>query len=346
MKPRTALVVPTNRPDCLARFRARWEGAGWDDVVVVYDGPRGECRVEWPGARVYCWEDYAGLCGDRSWIFTRRDSACRSFGFLRAVDRGAEVVITLDDDCYPSEPWGAGGFVPAHLERLASAPRWISSVDGLSVRGLPGEAPELRGGGPPVALNMGLWRGVPDLAAAEALALQRQGAGAEILSAFLPRPGTRLVPPEQVFPLSGMNLAFRSRVLPALYFPLMGEGSPYSRFDDIWAGLLMQRIFARSGDRISLGEPWVTHERASDLQECLVKEAPGVGANPRYWRVLSELGVRGGTISECAASAARSLAGTDDTYLAQWGRALEAWVGLCAEAAERPRGARAALGSE
>ena len=133
---RTAVVIPTIRPDSLRNFQSEWDGAGWDDTIVVYDGPRSECRLDWPGAHVYCWDDYSSLYGESAWIFSRRDSACRCFGFLQAVARGADVVITLDDDCYPTEPWSRGAFVGAHLRRLEEAPRWVSSVPGLRVRGL------------------------------------------------------------------------------------------------------------------------------------------------------------------------------------------------------------------
>jgi hypothetical protein len=99
--------------------------------------------------------------------------------------------------------------------------------------------------------------------------------------------------PHQVFPLSGMNVAFRSAALPALYFPRMGSGSPYSRFDDIWCGLMLQRICAATGDLITVGEPWVRHDRASDVRENLRKEAPGAAVNQRYWRTVLGVAPRG-----------------------------------------------------
>jgi reversibly glycosylated polypeptide/UDP-arabinopyranose mutase len=149
--------------------------------------------------------------------------------------------------------------------------------------------------------------------------------------------------PHQVFPLSGMNVAFRSTALPALYFPRMGSGSPYSRFDDIWCGLMLQRICAATGDLITVGEPWVRHDRASDVRENLRKEAPGAAVNQRYWRTVSGLPLEGEGLAECALSAARTLAACDEPYLEGWGRALAVWIRLCGEAARSPGRESAAL---
>ena len=37
--------------------------------------------------------------------------------------------------------------------------------------------------------------------------------------------------------MCGMNLAFDRKLIgPAMYFGLMGEGQPWGRYDDMWAG--------------------------------------------------------------------------------------------------------------
>jgi len=330
---RTAMVIPTIRPDSLREFRKQWQGADFDDIIVIYDGPRSECPLEWPEAQTYCWDDYESVYGEDQWIFSRRDSACRCFGFLRAVARGADVVLTLDDDCLPHEPGSAAGFAQSHLRRLAGAPRWVSSVPGLNVRGLPSEGGELDVGGPPVLVNVGLWSGVPDVSASETLAIGERGEAARrVLTRFVPPPGTQVMSGHQLFPLSGMNIAFRKEALSALYFPLMGERSPFARFDDIWGGLLLQRISTCTGDVITMGEPWVRHARASNVQENLRKERPGAAVNEDYWRVISELAVEGESLTEATLSAASGLAACGEPYLAEWGRALAIWVTLAEQA--------------
>lgn len=40
-----------------------------------------------------------------------------------------------------------------------------------------------------------------------------------------------------LFPMCGMNLAFDRKLIgPAMYFGLMGQGQPWGRYDDMWAG--------------------------------------------------------------------------------------------------------------
>lgn len=37
--------------------------------------------------------------------------------------------------------------------------------------------------------------------------------------------------------MCGMNLAFDRKLIgPAMYFGLMGQGQPWGRYDDMWAG--------------------------------------------------------------------------------------------------------------
>jgi hypothetical protein len=328
---RVTVVVPTNRPDRLAEFGRVWGEGPWDDAIVVFDGPRSECSLEWPNATIYCWDDYEALCGSDSWIFSRRDSACRSFGFLQAVRRGADCVITLDDDCHPMASSEVPQFLETHLHNLRRPPPWVSTVPGLRVRGVPYDEPDMDWDGPPVLVSMGLWCDVPDLGAVEALALRSalSGEHRSMLTRFRPAGGTRVASPHQFFPFCGMNFAFRRAALPALYFPRMGEGSCFARFDDIWCGLLLQRIFAQTGDLITIGEPWVRHTQASDAMENLVKEAPGIAAHEQYWRILAALPIEGDTLPACARSAAENLELQKDIFLAEWGRALRAWLSLC-----------------
>jgi hypothetical protein len=330
---RVALVVPTNRLDSLAQFRRAWEGAPFDDVIVVYDGPRAECVIEWPTATVYCWEDHNDLHGPDGWIFSRRDSACRCLGFVEAVRRGADYVVTLDDDCLPLDDEFAASFPAEHVRRLEAPTRWVSTVPGLRVRGMPSGDDGVIDGPPAVLVNMGLWCGVPDLSAEQTLALRSRNADSAVLTDFTPAPGDRVASPHQLFPFCGMNLAFRRDALPALYFPKMGIGSPYSRFDDIWCGVLLQRICARTGHLLTIGEPWVRHVRASNVDENLRKEAPGVAAHERYWRILADLRIEGEDLSDCVLSAADGLEAQGDAYLVEWGRALRIWSAIAVSAA-------------
>src|SRR3989344_6298443 len=49
----------------------------------------------------YTWRDIKRDFGKDEWIFSRRNAGIRSYGFYKAYNLGADVIITLDDDCYP-----------------------------------------------------------------------------------------------------------------------------------------------------------------------------------------------------------------------------------------------------
>ena len=96
-----AVVVPTIREDCALRWLDEWK----DDlagarVILVEDNPEPTFAIT--GAEHYSWRDFAELGADE-WIIPRRTSACRSFGFLKALEGGADIIWTLDDDCYPED---------------------------------------------------------------------------------------------------------------------------------------------------------------------------------------------------------------------------------------------------
>src|SRR5262249_34329858 len=147
---------------------------------------------------------------------------------------------------------------------------WASTVPGLRVRGLPYRNTGVH---PGVAVSVGLWTGHADIDGITAVAK-----GPRVLEERLlrRRVRTRVMPATQYFPLCGMNLAFRQEAACLMYFPPMGQGSPYSRFDDIWCGLVLERVCRHLGLAVTVGRPLVRHQRASDPFVNLVKEAPGV----------------------------------------------------------------------
>ena len=317
-------VVPSCRESCLHDFRGAWEGtADWDRLLVIEDAPRRSFHL--PDSAWHCsWHEIEEALGDDAWIFSRRDSAIRAFGLLLAWRHGADLVVTLDDDCYPR----AGlPICRAHELAMRSHPRWVPSVPGMRTRGLPyrnlGELP--------VVANMGLWAGVPDLDAVQGLS----DLGAATRGDYEPPAGSRVIPAGQYFPLCAMNLAIRREAIPLFYFPLMGQGWPYRRFDDIWAGVLAKRALDHLGWRISVGGPHITHVRASDPFANLVKEAPGVAANETFWELVDGIELRARTAAGCMAelgaglaAAARRAPRDDGDYLDRLGRALEVWASL------------------
>ena len=320
-----ALVIPTNSAERLSAWLQAWAPWPWDVIIVVQDEP--ELSLSIPDEladeaatrlRAFSWREIDATLPEPA-VISRRDSAIRSFGFWQAWLAGAEIIFTVDDDCYPT----ADDLVAGHRGNLYGTPLWTSSVPGMRVRGLPYRR---LGVLHDVQISMGLWTGTPDLDAISTLA----GTGHDgVVSAQ-----TRVMSPHQLFPMSGMNLAFRRDVACLMYFAPMGLGQPFGRFDDIWCGILAQRICRHLGYSIVAGHPYVDHRRASDPFRNLVKEAPGIAANEHLWEALVALRWQADTPLECMREAGAALGGHDDAYVAQWGERIESWCGLFERAPE------------
>lgn len=325
------LVVPTNRGERLLEFLDAWDPWPWDRILVIEDAA--EVTVELPAERwssdvatveIFSWKEIDAELPE-PWIISRMDSGVRAFGFWKAWQEGASCVFTIDDDCHPA----GDDLIAEHLRNLHETPMWQSTVPGLRVRGLPYR----NVGGPlPVDVSVGLWLGVPDLDSVQSLAHDGTNAGGNLVSNVR----SRVMPSEQYFPMSGMNLAVRREAACLMYYPPMGKDSPYGRFDDIWCGLVVQRICRHLRHSIVCGRPFVAHLRASDPFANLVKEAPGIDANERMWELIEAVQLRGTTPIECMRDLGGSLvASADGEYVERWGRAILAWCELFDEGDSR-----------
>lgn len=271
----------------------------------------------------FAWRDIEKILGEDHWIISRKDSAIRCFGLLAAYHAGAEFVLTLDDDCYP-DGRGSEPFMNQHVGWMLTRTRWTSSVPGFIARGYPKRN---LGTLPNVVANVGLWTGVPDQSAESQLACP--------LTDFRPPRGSRVIPAGQYVPVSGMNLCIRRDAIPLFYFPLMGQGSPYSRFDDIWAGVIAKKVCDHLGWHFTVGEPFVNHRRASDPQVNLAKEAPGVEVNEIFWQVIDRIFLAPGDALGAVCEMGRVLAGGGSLglggptlYFKRLGEALQVWARL------------------
>ncbi len=315
------LVLPTNRPESALAFLDAWRPWPWDALVIVEDAPEPLLPAQDGRVVQCCWRDIDGTLADPG-IISRRDSGIRAYGFWRAWAMGADYIFTLDDDCFPT----GSDYVGQHLANFEATPMWCTSLRGLRVRGLPYENVGVTAS---VQVSMGLWIGHPDIDAVQSLANPGQR-----LDTVLDRGRSSwLMPSAQYFPLCGMNLAFSRAAACLMYFPPMGEGSPYGRFDDIWAGLVVQRICRHLHWSIACGHPVVDHQRASDPFANLVKEAPGIRANERMWEIVDAIELRGQDALTCMGEVGEALSRfrTDD-YVARWGRGILEWCKLFASA--------------
>lgn len=320
-----ALVVPTNRPDRLLEFLHAWRPWPWDTILIIEDGP--EITIDVAATRqasdgrevqVFSWREIEEELPNPS-IISRGDSAVRAFGFWKAWHQGAHIIFTLDDDCYRT----SDDFVQHHLNNLERTPLWETTVPGLRVRGLPYRNLGALGN---VCVSVGLWSGNPDLDAIQTLANPTRRSDSELVC----KTPTRVLPNDQYFPISGMNLAVRRDVACLMYYPPMGLNSPYRRFDDIWCGLVLQRIFRHLRRRIVCGRPLVEHRRASDPLVNIEKERLGLRANERMWELVDAVDLTEAAPLDCMREMGAGLRrnADGDPYVQTWGRAILEWCEL------------------
>jgi reversibly glycosylated polypeptide/UDP-arabinopyranose mutase len=316
---KTALVVPTIRENCIKDFLESWAPENFDTIIVVEDNPEKTFKLGL--AHHYSWKEIDEYLGQNSWIISRRDSAIRSFGFYIAKRLWADVIFTLDDDCYriPEE-----NFVKNHIKNLTAMPKWTELIPGLRTRGIPYH----NKGTIKSVMNVGLWTNVPDLDAINQLA--------NPIENFQPNVVNRIIPKGQYFPFTGMNFCFESQVTPLTYFPLMGKDSPYGRFDDIWFGVIAKKACDDLDFNISVGHPFVEHKRASNPFTNLKKEAPGIELNETFWEIIEKFSPKRwdhiGKIFLCPTDYAKQM-GTylttqNNDYIKKLGEALQIWASL------------------
>ena len=304
------LVVPTIRETSLKKFLDLWlKVEHWDEIIIVEDNPHKSFDV--PFEHHYSWNEIEYELGFSSWIISKRDSAIRSFGFLKAHQIGAKYIFTLDDDCLPCE---GQKFCEEHIKNLEETPKWTDSVLGFRTRGLPYQN---FGKMNNVAFSMGLWEGVPDLDAIHMLTNHTEP---------LILPKTRIMPKNQYFPFCGMNFAFKREFAVLTYFPLMGKNSPFGRFDDIWFGIICKKICDHLDLAITVGEPYIYHSKASNAFDNLVKEAPGIKFNETFWKIVDSIKLDGKSPTFCMKEIGAGLLSNEDDYISRLGKALDIWA--------------------
>lgn len=306
------LVVPTIRENSIKSFLNAWKDkADWDEIIVVEDNPEKTFKIDVESH--YSWKEIEENLKDDAWIISKKDSAIRSFGFLLAYLKGADFIFSLDDDCYPVE----NDFCKKHIENLNSTPKWTESILGTRTRGVPYKN---FGTLENVVLNMGLWKGVPDFDSIQSLATN-------LPTDFEPNQKERIIPIGQYFPLCGMNFSFKREVAVLSYFAPMGKNSPYHRFDDIWFGIIFKKICDHCNLLVRCGEPYVWHSRASNSFANLKKEAPGIEMNENFWEIIDKIKIVAKTPKECLNEIAIALQNMENSYLQNYGKALNVWAG-------------------
>jgi hypothetical protein len=156
--------------------------------------------------------------------------------------------------------------------------------------------------------------------------------------------GARVMSSAVTWPMSSMNMAWRAEFTPAMIMPPSGLDQVYDRFEDIWCGLLAQRVLKAHGWHATVGTPLVLHHRASDPFVNLKKEAPGLELNERLWTLVKSLDVTdyAGSVFARTSHAMKMLAESllekngyprdlprgKETFTADWANVILDWLKL------------------
>jgi len=260
------VVIPTIREKSYREFKEAWADCfSKHDVllVTVRDGDAPTVSLN-DGGRA----SVDDIMGEDSDLIYNKNDGVRNLGFAFVAKYlpKVEYIITLDDDVKP-----IGDPIADHISTLNKRvpTSWISTTTEEYPRGFPykirNEAE--------VVVSHGVWEGVKDWDAPTQLVLGNPDTG------FY----KGVIPKGIYFPFCGMNIAFKRKMLPYIYYAPMGYRVGMDRFADIWLGIVLKRLVDDKGLAIYTGGAKVLHERASNVWKNLQKEARGLELNEGFW---------------------------------------------------------------
>lgn len=193
-------------------------------------------------------------------------------GIAAALKKGADVIAVLDDDCLPAAELKErekplSKFCQLHLAALE--PQEVEMFEQVTTPASRGTPYYSRTVTMPVAASMGFWENIGDY---DAPAQLIRGATTPMTFRQQPIYG-------KYFAFSGMNFAFRADWG---YCARLVENA--GRFDDIWMGLLWQKVAYQRRHCFAVNGPTVWHSRQSNVFNNLRDEAPYLERNERLWQ--------------------------------------------------------------
>ncbi len=258
---KVACVIPTIRPDEMAKFMVAWEplfNKHNVKLVVVHDGENPTVNNRF---------NIRDVLGDYGDCIVNFNAGVRNLGFAYVAKYHPEIdiIVTLDDDEVP-----IGDPIQDHIDALnRKVPvSWMSTAVDDYTRGFPyGIRDEAE-----VVLSHGVWEGVADWDAPTQLVK-----GSHQPIEFYRGP----IPKGIYYPMCIMNVAFKTKLLPWMYQAPWALG--IHRMDDIFTGITSKRAIDQKGWAAVTGYSRVNHQRASNVFANLKHEAPGIEVNETFW---------------------------------------------------------------
>ena len=270
------VVVPNHLPTL--DFLKEWDVLKDVELIIVQDiGDKPTMPEGFTGV-IYDHSDIKKDLGKSDWIIPSRSSACRSYGYYKAWQAGADYIYTLDNDCFPD----GSDFLAGHLKNLEGSTQlgWVTStLQHPFTRGFPYG---MRGKNP-IGVSHGLWSKVPDLDAATSLH------NPDLRFTPVAEEDSFIIPLHNYYPMCGMNLAWRAELTPVMYFGIFGPDYGFDQYDDIWAGVLSKKVMDHLGYAVLSGYPSVEHRKQSNVYVNLKKQAPGLAMNETFWEAVDAI---------------------------------------------------------
>lgn len=272
MSKKIAVVIPTIRPDAYEKFLEAWSfqfKLHNVEIITVWDSESPTISHE---EKRFTLSQVMGSDTDLICNFT---SACRNLGFAFVAKclPDVEYIVTLDDDVRP-----IGDTIGDHIAQLqrrvpVSFFNTFHNCDYFP-RGFPYNLRDEA----EVVLSHGPWIGIKDWDAPTQLVLGNPDVE------FYVGP----VPKGVEMAICGMNVAFKRKVLPLVYYAPAARYPAAERFDDIFWGRHFKREIDQLGLAMVTGYGAVSHDRLSNTYKNLQKEAVGIEVNDKYWSVQNE----------------------------------------------------------
>jgi hypothetical protein len=295
---KTALILTTiNIPTVLALYR-RLDPSVHFFVAMDQKTPKAayDFCTSIPNCEAYSPDRQKELGWECSSLIGWNTIARRNIALLEALKWGADIIVSIDDDNIPvgreyfsdyemllgekqwgvrgvqSSLWsglrvsGAGWFDPGHLQFPTDG------IDPVCQRGFPQQLFSLRSFEPVVDARIGVAQGAvlgdPDTSAVDRIS--RHPAVYQVSEVL--RAGVVSDPRTVWSPLNAQNIAFLRGLAPC--FLMVPQ---WKRFDDIWAGLVTQRIMRERGLFVHYGRPFAFQQRnVHDLVKDLKTEIFGM----------------------------------------------------------------------
>ena len=322
--PKVAVVIPTIRN---LDFLKSW-GKEFHNCIGIIVEDHLDKEITTPKKYFketyhYCLRDIDKELGDSAWIISRKNAGIRSYGFLKAFQLGCDVTITLDDDCYPVK---GQEFVNEHLKNLSMfAPiDWFPTYPQRKyyyTRGFPYNIRDKK----EVVMSHGLWTNILDLDA------QTHLKNKNLRAKWINNNFIEFIPENYFFPMCSMNLAFKTKITPIMYFPPMGQDNMgnywgYDRFDDIWAGIIAKKIIDYLGYIVANGSPFVEHKKASNINENLKKEVKGIETNESLYERIREAKLSTNNYIDTYLELTKKVKFPKEIYFDYLKKAMKTWV--------------------